>query len=625
MDALSAISLLVNGLTVALAFSFFLIVIWNDARKELNQLFAAFLFLIIMWNAGALLVQAITLIDPRSPLVRPAAGLMELGFIGSSVALYSVVAVLVKAGTRRFRALALLGLFIVLALRLLLILNDAPLWFDLPSSGAFVYRAQPVQTVFFMLFDGLALYLVWRYRRKIPTRGMVIGIVLFVVGQGLAFVNPALQTFSLAVMLCALATLLMSFALLRQEIFRPLAQRNSQVETIRAVSGAIAGQMARDQVLEQVTAQTATLLSADAVSIWLKDEGGESVSIATAHDLPLDGIRTRVALGEGIAGTVVRSQQSLRLDNYAREWRGGGDTPLERETYGSVIATPLIFAHEAIGALIVIAGRQGRAFERDDVYTLELLGAQAAVAISNSRAFDQLKELDRLKTEMVRMTTHDLKNPLQGAMANVELLREDLEALSNPEMMHSLDVIERQLIRMTRIISGVLNMERLKSEAQHIEPVPPARVLYAAGAEMRDFAVDARVDLRMDVDESLPMLPCDAEQLTRALINLLENAIKFTPQGGRVDVCAREMNGAICFSVQDTGVGIPDDVQPRVFDRFYRGKQQGMEHVSGSGLGLSLVKAVVENHRGSVWLESHVGQGTTFYMMIPLTAAPLTR
>jgi len=650
-----------------------------------------------------------------------------------SVAIYSLVAVLVKAGTRRFRMLALLSLSIVLTLRLLLILNDAPIWFEMPSGSLILYRAQPLQTLFFALFDSAALYLVWRYRRKIRSRGMMTGIVLFVAGQSLAFVNPALQTFSLAVIICALAALMMSFSLLRQEIFRPLAERNSQVETIRTVSGAIAGQMAIDDVLEQIAVQTSALLSADGVAIWLKD--GAMLNVATAYNLPASYLARQVALGEGVAGTVVRSRQSIRLDDYAREWRSGGDLPLERETYGSVVCTPLMFAHEAIGALMVIAGRQGRAFEREDVYTLELLGAQAAVAISHSRLFQEqraltqqvesarsqletvltstespviaidrrfrpifanpaartlfglrdeigapiyrvlppsalppngfaalriirrqraytyeitqqdriyschlaqfgrpriagwvavltditeLKELDRLKTEMVRMTTHDLKNPLQGALSNLELLRDDLADHANPEVKQSLDTIERQLDRMTRIISGVLNMERLKSESQHVELVHPARILDAAAAEMRDFAHEQQVELAIEYADELTPFPCDPDQLTRAIINLIENAIKFTPHGGQVRARAWEQNGAAQFSVQDTGVGIPNETQPYVFDRFYRGKQRGMEHVSGSGLGLSLVKTVIENHRGKVWLESVVGRGTTFFVSIPL-------
>jgi two-component system phosphate regulon sensor histidine kinase PhoR len=740
MDTLSAISLLINGLTLALAFGFLLIILWNDPNKELNQFFAAFLFLVLLWNMGALIAQSVALIDTRSPLLRPAVGLMESGFIGSSVALYSLVASLVRVGTRRFRALALSAMLLVLTLRLLLILNDAPILFEMPTGGALINRAQPLQASFFMLFGGASLYLLWRYRRKVRSNSMIAGIVIFVAGQSLGFANPALQTFSLSLIICAAGSLIMGFALLRREVFRPLAERNSQVEAIRKVSDAIAGQTAIERVLDQISVQVSGLLGADGVAIWLRD--GDALSIATIYNLPPQYLNTYVLLGEGIAGTAARTRQSIRLDDYSREWRGREDFPQAKAMFGSVICTPLMYAHESIGAVMVIAGRQGRLFEREDVYTLELLGAQASVAISHSQLFEEqraltrqvesargqletvltstqspvvavdrhfrlmfanpaartlfnlpvdanipmhqllpaaafppngfvamrslrrartynyeieyedrvyschlaqfgrpriagwvavltditeLKELDRLKSEMVRMTSHDLKNPLQAAMANLELLRDDVQDLANPEVAESLTSIERQLERMFRIISGILDMERLKSEVSHVEQTHPSRIIEMAMHDMRDFATEKQVRLEAETAPNVIPLPCDADQLTRALINLIENAIKFSPAGGLVSIRAERDGDSMLFSVRDTGVGIPADVQPHVFDRFYRGKQKGVEHVSGSGLGLSLVKAVVDNHRGKVWLDSRVGQGTTFYMALPMatTSVPV--
>jgi signal transduction histidine kinase len=734
VDVLSAVSLLGNGLTLALAFSVLFIILWNDSRKERNQFFAIFLILVLVWNSGALIAQSVALIDPFSPLLRPAVGLMEFGFVGSSVGLYVFTAVLVNFGTRRFRALALSSLALVLTFRLLLLLNDAPILFEMPRGSSPIYRAQPLQTIFFIIFDGAAFYLVWRYRRKIRSRGMIAGIVLFVFGQTLGFINPALQSFSLSLIVCAVAALILSFALLRQEIFLPLAERNSQVEALRRLSGAIAGQTALDQVLHQIALQTASLLDGDGVAIWLKD--GERLRVAAGYQLPMQYLGRETRLGEGIAGTVAQTLQSIRMDDYRQGWRGVDELPLARERFGAVMCAPLIYAHEAIGTLMVIAGRQGRLFEREQVYTLEVLSAQAAVAISQSKLFEeqraltaqiesardqletvlsstespvvavdrqfrlifanpaaralfdlrddsktvfdllppsalpqhrfaalramrrsrafsyeiqvhdrvfschlaqygmkridgwvavltditQLMELDRLKSEMVRMTSHDLKNPLQAALANLELLRDDLADLKNPEMTRSVDIIERQLERMFRIISGILDMERLRAATRYIEQIHPEQIVERAVSEVSDFAKEQRVSLDYEVACDLPYLACDADQLNRALINLIENAIKFTPEGGCVHIYAERLHEEILFSIADTGVGIPEDMQNRIFDRFFRGNQRGVEHVSGSGLGLSLVKTVVENHRGRVWLRSTVGQGTTFFVAIPIMA-----
>jgi signal transduction histidine kinase len=230
----------------------------------------------------------------------------------------------------------------------------------------------------------------------------------------------------------------------------------------------------------------------------------------------------------------------------------------------------------------------------------------------------QLKELDRIKSEMVRMTSHDLKNPLQAAMANLELLRDDLAGNTDAEVWQSVNVIEKQLFRMERIIRGILDLERVKSGRLVLEMCPPERIVDNALYELRERAADGKIALETDVAGNLPEFACDVEQFERAIINLVENAIKFTREGGRVVVQVREENRCIRFAVQDNGVGIAKELQTKVFDRFYRANQKGTEHVSGSGLGLSLVKAVVENHRGRVWLESEPGVGTTFYVSVPI-------
>jgi signal transduction histidine kinase len=135
--------------------------------------------------------------------------------------------------------------------------------------------------------------------------------------------------------------------------------------------------------------------------------------------------------------------------------------------------------------------------------------------------------------------------------------------------------------------------------------------------ELRQMAADNQIALTSFTAENTPDFPADPEQIRRTLVNLIENAIKFTPPGGEVEVTAGGQGSTVVMAVRDTGIGIPPELQARVFDRFFRGQQAGTEHISGSGLGLSLVRAVVDNHGGSVWLESQPHAGTTFYVALP--------
>jgi signal transduction histidine kinase len=233
----------------------------------------------------------------------------------------------------------------------------------------------------------------------------------------------------------------------------------------------------------------------------------------------------------------------------------------------------------------------------------------------------QLKELDRLKSEMVRMTSHDLKNPLQAAMANLELLEEDLADYKDAEVQTSILAIHKQLIRMNRIIGGILDLERLKSGTLAMVLCHPRQLVENTFDEMQHLAQEKQIQLQSVLPEVLPYFLADPGQFERALTNLVENAIKFTPSGGQIIVRVHATDGNVIFEVEDNGIGVPSTLQSQVFDRFVRGAQRGQkgaDHISGSGLGLSIVKTIVESHQGQVWLKSEEGLGTTFYISVPI-------
>ncbi|NJL54868.1 HAMP domain-containing histidine kinase [bacterium] len=240
----------------------------------------------------------------------------------------------------------------------------------------------------------------------------------------------------------------------------------------------------------------------------------------------------------------------------------------------------------------------------------------------------ELKELDRLKSEMVRMASHDLKNPLMGAMAYLDLLTEDLEndALLDvdQERAYAIQMIEKQLLRMDRIIRGILDVERLRLKVTPNQELCDPRQIVQHCIDELDFQIkESSIELNVDIENNIPRFMGSREHFERALVNLLENAIKFSVRDEKhIAIKVRSTTDQeVVFEVTDSGVGIPDAVQHRVFDRFFRAEQAGVEHVTGSGLGLSLVKAVVESQHGRVWLKSQEGIGTTFYIAVPAAMA----
>jgi signal transduction histidine kinase len=619
MIEISPFSLLVNGFTAPLSLAFLILLVWSDLRREINSFFGVFLGFVILWNTAALIIQASLLADFPGEWLFTARLMLDIGFTGACIAAFTLTAVIVKAYTRRLRGLALLTLFTILAYRLLQLLSGI----EAGSLGV-DYRGQPLLVTFFLVFGGGTLLMLWQRRRAIRSNMLRAGIALFVTAQVIGLANPEFRLWDTANSLGAIAALCISFALVRQEMVRPLNERTSQVETLRRLSAAIVNQESLKAQLAQIVQRSALLVRADGAGIFIREPSGllliESWGLPRllTADVPL-------AARSGIASKVIEERRTIHLDHYGREWRGDDDLPLAKQTFGSVICTPILHADVILGALLVVSGTHGRLFQNDDVYLLEILATQIAVSITYHQLFEQQKELDRLKNEMLRMASHDLKNPLQASMANLELLRDDLSAYPSADVQHEVEVIDKQLRRMNRIIRGVLDLEKLREGKLRVTPCTTAELIDRVMDEMREQAADHGVRLRsteMDADSEPIELVCDTGQIQRALVNLVENAIKFTAQGGEVHLEAVRSGARVVFTVTDNGAGIDETHQPFIFDRFYRASPAGMEHVNGSGLGLSLVKAAVQNHHGDVWFESKTGMGTRFFISLPAEYRP---
>lgn len=720
------VTLIINGFTLALATAFLLIVLWYDVRRTVNQFFAVFLVLVQIWNVGSLLTQIATITEADTVLVNVGFALSQAGFIGASISLYALVTVVAGVQPRRFRILTALYLVLGIGYAIFLAVSSDGLINNIQS--------RTFAAIFFIGFDLLSLYVAWRYRRKFNSLTLIVGISLFVLGQGITFFNSELGIVTLATTLGAIGTLALSFAVIRRELIRPLLERGTQLEAMHEVSIAITSQFTTDTVLTDIAVQAAGWLQANAAGIFLKQ--ADRLQLVAIHNLPIPALGKEIDLGVGVAGQVASTKQSIFIENYPRDWEGNDEFDFARETFGSLICVPLIYGHEVIGVLQVISSLQGTLFEREDVRLLELLAAQAAVAISHGNLFaeqkilttqlssahdqlekvlvstenpvitvdrqlniiytnpaaetvfgldtvksrekltqalpqhalpknyrealrsikkrgayryeieldghtylchvaslgnrnrvdgfvavlndvSELKELDRIKSEMVRMTSHDLKNPLQAAFANLELLRDDLETLADEEVTLSVDNIERQLSKMHRIISGILDLERVRIGSNLSELCTPATILQEAADELADIAQEQGIVLKVDVDTKTRDFVGDFDQFKRAIVNIIENAIKFNEAGGEVLIHAENRGNEIFITISDDGIGIPSELQTKIFERFYRAHQAGAEHVSGSGLGLSLVKAVIESHNGKIWVRSQSQVGTTFHITVP--------
>jgi PAS domain S-box-containing protein len=320
-----------------------------------------------------------------------------------------------------------------------------------------------------------------------------------------------------------------------------------------------------------------------------------------------------------------RARETLRPDHIPevtlatlREW-AQGDAHLgllQALAPTSFIAVPLIAHGRAIGSLGLALDEPGRRYSAQDVRDAEELARRAALAVDNARLYHAAQRATRLRNEVLGVVSHDLRNPLSVmAMCGATLVTD--QEIAGTEVARIGETIQEAAQWMQRLVADLLDMASIDAGKLALERRPRDPVIIAArSANMFDHAAREKdVALTVRSPDSPPRLMGDGERLVQVLANLIGNALKFTPDGGRIVVEVRDREGDIQFSVRDTGSGIPADQLPQIFGRFWHASRGAP--VRGSGLGLSIAKGIVEAHGGRIWAESEVGAGTVVSFTVP--------
>lgn len=232
------------------------------------------------------------------------------------------------------------------------------------------------------------------------------------------------------------------------------------------------------------------------------------------------------------------------------------------------------------------------------------------------------KELDELKSHFVSTVSHDLKSPLTAIQGYAQLVADGHMGTINDMQRDALQAVVRNSGAMTVLISDLLDLGKIEAGIG-LDPQQTdlAVLVREVMDEMQMRAKLAHLELHQELPQSLPLV-ADPARIRQVLSNLISNAIKYTPEGGTVRVSARNGNGKVQVQVQDSGLGIPDDALPRIFDRFYRIKRDEDSSIEGTGLGLAIVKSIIEEHGGSIEVDSTLGAGSTFNVMLPVVGQP---
>ncbi len=282
----------------------------------------------------------------------------------------------------------------------------------------------------------------------------------------------------------------------------------------------------------------------------------------------------------------------------------------------SLICVPLASSGKPIGAMtLVTSDSSQRRFDVADLSLAADLARRAAIVVEHARLFHEAQQATRARDDVLAVVAHDLRNPLNTVSMAVSLMLES----TPPERVQErrqVEIVRRAADRMNRMIQDLLDVKRMESGRLTIDAKPEAAadLINDTLDMLRPLAAGSTIRLETSIDDNLPPVLADSSRIQQVLSNLVGNAVKFTPRAGRITVCAEAIENEVRFGVIDTGPGIPAEQLPHIFGRFWQAKSSDRR---GIGLGLAIAKGIVEAHNGRIWVESHVGLGSTFYFTLP--------
>jgi len=454
----------------------------------------------------------------------------------------------------------------------------------------------------------------------IKAKGEVIGVLDIQSTQLNAFDEDDLFTLS------TLADQV-SVAIENAQLHKQTQHRLSEVFTLYTLAKQVTSSLDLNTVLDSIVNALKLSINCRACSLFLLDEESQLLEIKAAAGIKRRWQKeARLKMGEGIAGKAAAEARSLYIPD---THRNSSFVPFD-QTVRSLLVVPMISKDRVTGALCIDDDKPDT-FSPDDERLLTIAAAQAAVAIENAqlyesskkraeeltRAYDELQALDRLQQEFVQNVSHELRTPLTFIKSYVELILEEAMGELNKSQRNSLQLVARRADAMTRLIHNILSLQQVEMESLRPAPVFLAEVATTVLESAEAAATKADIVLKAEIPETLPPVWADRSYLEQVFDNILGNAIKFSPNGGKITVCIKEEGEYLRVAVSDTGIGIPSDQLERIFERFYQVDGSPTRRFGGTGLGLALVKKTIEAHGGEVWAESKEGQGSTFFFTLP--------
>jgi PAS domain S-box-containing protein len=423
-------------------------------------------------------------------------------------------------------------------------------------------------------------------------------------------------------------------------LFREARRQTERLGAIAAAARAFSeAVLDPDSLLETVARRIGTLTGEGCILRLVDGDDDRPATVATWHPAPearalVNDILVRAGgtASRRLPGHVLQSGEPLVLtseagadlrDRVAPEFR----PYIDRFGITSLLILPLTVRGRVIGTLSMTREGAATPYSPDDVAFRQSLADRAALAIDNALRYDaeraaraEAEAANRAKDEFLSVLSHELRTPLTPIIGLTQLLLR--RPISDPSVGRALETIDRNAHIQVRLVEDLLDVSRIVTGRLQIErrPIDLAPVIEAAIDAVRPTAADKHMRIDINLDPGVPAVDGDPVRLQQVVWNLLSNAVKFTPAGGTVTLTLSRRDAMACIAVSDTGIGIEPEFLPFVFDRFRQADASSTRHHTGLGLGLSIVRHLVEMHGGHVSATSQGPKsGTTFTVLLPLS------
>ncbi|HWO42073.1 MAG TPA: ATP-binding protein [Candidatus Eisenbacteria bacterium] len=421
------------------------------------------------------------------------------------------------------------------------------------------------------------------------------------------------------------------YAIQRHRSEERLKERNRELSVLTRISEIIMGSLDMQWILDQVLGEAMVVGSFDLGNFRLLDPNSDSLVIVAAQGYrDAENIRRHRTLSRNIEAEQSSRFRDLLFEQPCVEEHVqtcAGLRTLKREGIESFVQVPIRAEGEVLGTL-QLASRTPRNFGRAEINLFLTIGNYVGIAVQRARLYEQTKrqaaELERankLQADFSAMIAHDLRSPLMNIMGVAEVMIDGMFGSVNEEQKKWLSRIQASGRSLVDLVSDFLDLSKLESGyvALKKERVALGDLVHKSVENYRVLALDKRISIRDAVDSALPSIDADPRRLDQVLSNLISNAVKFTGDGGEIEVGAKPTDaGHILIWVKDNGVGIEAEEMGLLFEKYRQAQNVKRSNEKGTGLGLVICKMIVEAHGGKIWAESKPGTGSTFFLSLPI-------